>query len=328
MVTSPDAPPSIAIDSAGAVMGGAARYLRELDAFLVRHPQPDSTVMGRGRRLSPRWLAAREIAAHRAPLRIALNNVSFVGGARRVTLLGNALHFTDSRELRALQFPLPPTLALQARIARVAGSKSDVLIAPSEAMAERVRRHAPQLSSRVVVRHHPVSRAPWAGVAASCEANILVPVINAPYKRLDWHLTRLLKALDQIDSAVSVVATAVASDFSPGVAEDPRVRFIGPVDGLSLEQFWSSCSAIYFPTQFESFGYPLAEARVNGVPVIGLESAQNREIAGAALRAFELDDLDSLSTAIERALAQRPEPDDSTCNPDRYFEWLLSGAGE
>ena len=52
--------------------------------------------------------------------------------------------------------------------------------------------------------------------------------------------------------------------------------------------------AIYFPTGLESFGYPLAEARVSGQPAIARDTAQNREIAGPALCGYSLGDPDSL----------------------------------
>ena len=47
------------------------------------------------------------------------------------------------------------------------------------------------------------------------------------------------------------------------------------------QDLWSRCRAVYFPTGLESFGCPLAEARVNGVPVIARDTPQNREIADA-----------------------------------------------
>ena len=51
---------------------------------------------------------------------------------------------------------------------------------------------------------------------------------------------------------------------------------------------WARSRAIYFPTDLESFGYPLAEARVSGQPVIARDTALNREIAGPALCRYTL----------------------------------------
>nr|MDT0667094.1 hypothetical protein [Micromonospora sp. DSM 115978] len=67
----------VLIDCAGGPMGGALRLLTELDMYLARRPATSVRVVGRGHRLSPQWLARRELtrAQDRA---VSLNNVSFV----------------------------------------------------------------------------------------------------------------------------------------------------------------------------------------------------------------------------------------------------------
>ena len=55
-----------------------------------------------------------------------------------------------------------------------------------------------------------------------------------------------------------------------------------------MRELWARSRVIYFPTEIESFGYPLAEARVHGQPVIAPDTEQNREIAGAALFGFTI----------------------------------------
>lgn len=77
------------------------------------------------------------------------------------------------------------------------------------------------------------------------------------------------------------------------------------------------------PPGLESFGFPLAEARVNGQPVIAQDTEQNREIAGPALCAFTIGDADSLRHATELALKGGNTPDTEPFDPDSYFNWLL-----
>ena len=77
------------------------------------------------------------------------------------------------------------------------------------------------------------------------------------------------------------------------------------------------------PPGLESFGFPLAEARVNGQPVIAQDTAQNREIAGPALCGFTVGDIDSLRYATELALKADIKPDTEPFEPDAYFNWLL-----
>ena len=92
---------------------------------------------------------------------------------------------------------------------------------------------------------------------------------------------------------------------------------MGRLPHSELRDLQARSRAIYFPTDLESFGYPLAEARVSGQPVIARDIAQNREIAGPALCGYTLGDLDSLRQAVEaradggrhaRPRAVRPRP--------------------
>jgi len=107
------------------------------------------------------------------------------------------------------------------------------------------------------------------------------------------------------------------------VACHPRVDLVGRLPCGELRIMQGRCRAVYFPTGLESFGYPLAEARVSGQPVIARDTAQNREIAGAALFGYTPGDPDSLRRAVEAALAADIAPDPGPFDPDRYFGWLL-----
>lgn len=301
-------------------MGGAARYLGELEAWLLRSVGHDVRLIGRGRSLSPGWLARREVAGWRGR-RIALNNVGFQAGAERVTLLRNALHFLDDTELAQHGAGLPRTFATEVRIVRAAARRSDTVVVPCSAMAERVARVAPVLASRLVVRHHPLM-AP-APTPLPEQPAVLVPVLFAPYKRMDVHLTALLSALDRAGVAGVVRATATHAEL-PQLAGHPRLELLGRLEPEQLTAEWARSTAVYFPTGLESFGYPLAEARAAGRAVIALDTAQNREIAGGALRGFDAGDDASLAEAVDSALSgPAPTADPGEFDPDRYFTWLM-----
>ena len=315
------------IDVAGAQMGGAAKFLGELTTYLTARPGRPVRLIGADRSLDPDWLLRREVAARGARRRIALNNVGFVAGRSNVTLLRNALHFASAAELDALHFRPTRTLRVQTHIVRAAAHRSDVLVVPCDAMAERVALHSPRLADKVVVRAHPVSPAPWAAGdhIDLGDPTILMPVLNAPYKRLYLHIERLLAAVGSSGEHATLVVTAHRGDFGP-LGDHPGVRFTGPLNGQDLDRHWSRAAAAYFPTQIESFGYPLAEARVNGVPVVALDTSQNRQIAGAALRPFASGDPDSLTVAVRTALTVRAKPNPGPFSPRAYFDWLLEAA--
>jgi glycosyltransferase involved in cell wall biosynthesis len=317
---------TVTVDVAGARMGGAARYAAELRSYLSRTGRKDVRIIGAARRVHPAWLLQRELAKPGAARRVALNNVSFVApGCERWTLLRNALHFLTETETSQLDSSLRASVRREAAVVRLSARRADVLVVPSTAMGERVTRALPGVSNRVVVRHHPVSadsvpRQPR-------DPAILCPVLFASYKRMDERLTELLAAINEHgDHSVKVRVTASPEHLSPSLAAHPRIEFVGHLDQKDLRQIWACSRAIYFPTGLESFGYPLAEARVSGQPVIALDTPQNREIAGPALCGFALGDQDSLRIAIGLAMVKDVTPDPAPFDPDAYFDWILKRA--
>ncbi|MGH3205244.1 MAG: hypothetical protein ACRDP5_24820 [Streptosporangiaceae bacterium] len=312
----------VIVDTAGARMGGAARYLAELRGYLARTGRGDVQVIGAQRRVSPGWLVRRELAGGTCSRRVALNNVGFVArGGQRWTLLRNALHFLTEAE--EATFRPPASVRRDAVAVRLAARRSDVIVVPSTAMAERVARVAPDLRGRIVIRAHPVSAEPAPGLPR--DPAIICPVLFAPYKHTQERLGALLQVVGQLeDTSVRVLVTADRTEVPPGLACHPRLDLVGRLAHADLRERRARSRAVYFPTDLESFGYPLAEARVSGQPVIACDTAQNREIAGPALYGYDPGDLDSLRRAVSLALtAHPPVPDPAPFDPDRYFGWLL-----
>jgi len=314
---------AVTIDLAGGNLGGAARYRDELSGYLERRARHDIRLIGARRRLSPAWLAAREATAARRSRRIALNNVGFLtSGGERWTLLTNALHFLTGAEMGALDPGLRAAVSRQAGVVRRAAQRSDVLVAPCTAMAERITAALPEVADRVTVRMHPVSVS--AAPHSPGGALILCPVLFAPYKHMADRIGEWLAAVDEVmDDAVRLIVTASPAEVPASLAMSPRLHLVGRLSVAKTRDLWSRCQAIYFPTGLESFGCALAEARVNGVPVIARDTAQNREIAGSALCGYTLGDGDSLLRATRTALTALVTPDAQPFDPDAYFDWLL-----
>ena len=314
---------AVTIDLAGGQIGGAGRYRTELSGYLERRARHDIRVIGAHRHLSPAWLAAREATAVRRSRRIALNNVGFLtpGGAR-LTLLCNALHFLSGPEMAALDPRLRAATSRQAGIVRRAARRSDVLVAPCTAMAERITAVLPDVADRVVVRMHPVSASAAPGQPRG--ALILCPVLFSPYKHMADRIGEWLAAVnDVMDDSVRLIVTASPAEVPASLATSPRLHFVGRLGFEQMRDLWSRSRTVYFPTGLESFGFPLAEARVDGVPVIARDTPQNREIAGPALCGYTLGDRESLRYATKAALSSRIAPDPEPFNPAAYFDWML-----
>jgi glycosyltransferase involved in cell wall biosynthesis len=313
---------AVVVDTAGAKMGGAARFKSELDSYLVRSGRDDVKVIGTGRHVNAAWLLAREANSARSR-RVAINNVSFVGpGGARWTLLRNPLDFLTEEEESKISLSRRPHIWRRAPVVRLAARRADVVVTPTTEMAERVTRILPGLQNRVVIRPHPVSADSVPTIQP--DQIILCPVLFSPYKGMATRIEKWLAATDgHIDPSLRLVVTATQAEVPQSLARNPRLQLIGRIDHSDLRRLWASARAIYFPTRIESFGYPLAEARVNGQPVIALDTPLNREVAGNALCSFTPGDTASLLQATEVTLAADIEPDPSPFNPDAYFSWLL-----
>lgn len=315
---------AVVVDAAGARMGGAARYLHELRGYLGRTGRSDVQVIGSQRRVTPGWLVRRELAGGPRDRRVALNNVGFVArGGQRWTLLRNALHFlTEAEEAVLCPAAVPASVCRDARAVRLAARRSDVIVVPSTAMAARVTAVEPGLRGRIVVRAHPVSADPPPRPPRA--PMIICPVLFAPYKQMAERIGGLLQAVSELgDASVRVLVTAERAEVPAAIAGHPRTRLAGRLPYAELRALRARSRAIYFPTDLESFGYPLAEARVSGQPVIACDTEQNREIAGPALCGYVPGDPGSLRRAVARALTADVAPDPAPFDPDRYFGWLL-----
>lgn len=309
-------------DIAGARMGGAAKMAFELQAYLVRSKREDVQVIGKDRQLTPSWLLRREAVALGGARKVALNNASFAGpGGTRWVLLRNAMHFLRDSERRELGSSLSASLPSESAVVRLCARRADVIVVPCTAMAERVLAIMPKLAGRLEIRPHPVSQQ---ATRVEPRPSILYPVIPSPYKNIGLRIEDLVRATDTHPGvAVRIAVTINQEDLPRPLRKHPRIDTIGRHSPDELVSEWRHSMAIYFPTSLESFGYPLAEARVSGHPVIALDTAQNKEIAGAALCGFIRNDRDTLVAAVERALSVHLKPDPEPFDPDAYFEWLL-----
>jgi hypothetical protein len=317
-------PPAVVVDAAGGQIGGAARFKVELRRYIELTGRDDVRIIGADRRLDPAWLLRREVGISARRRRIALNNVSFVGpGSQRWALLRNPLDFlTEEEEAKAGQ-ALRGANRRRAAVVHLAARRADVLVVPTAGMARRVTRVLPGLADRVVVRHHPVAADSIPHLPPG--PVILCPVLFSPYKGMTERITELVNAMDGVaEPDIRLQVTANRPEVPESLLNHPRIDLVGRIDHRALRDLWARSRAIYFPPGIESFGYPLAEARVNGQPVIAPDSEQNREVAGPALSGFTVGDTSSLQVAIKQALTMKVQPDPAPFDPTAYFDWLLA----
>lgn len=314
------------IDCAGGTVGGAGRFLQELDGYILRHPGA-ARIIGRSRHLGVGWLLARELAAGERSHCVAINNVSFARAGRcRTVLLRNALHFLSAEERRRM--PVGRLVRAQAAVVRHLVRFADRIVVPSSTMADRVKWELPHLAHRIAVMPHPVSVAPAAQPTRNA---VLCPVLNAPYKMLHSRLPALVWAVgelrrEQANPDLELLLTLTGQEAAALSLPVPAwVRLLGRLSPARLQEVQREARIIAYPTVLESFGYPLAEARLARRPVVAPRSDHAMEVAGDALVGYRSHDLASLVDAVRTALDTRLEPLlTNPFDPDAYFAALLS----
>jgi glycosyltransferase involved in cell wall biosynthesis len=209
-------------------------------------------------------------------------------------------------------------------VVRQLSRRADLIVVPSSAMAERVCRRLPEVHDRVQVRAHPVTS--YGSRLPTDTPFILVPVLPAPYKNLVVELRRLLAALSLTGRDIPLRVTAGPDDLPPALARHPLVIPLGVLPPRQLGRLWRQAAAVFFPSSTESFGYPLAEARVHGIPVLAPDSWQAREIAGPALVPYRPGHPTGLADALS-ALDTPVPAQPSAFDRSAYFRWLLAIGG-
>jgi glycosyltransferase involved in cell wall biosynthesis len=163
-------------------------------------------------------------------------------------------------------------------------------------------------------------------------AVFVCPVVWVPYKRMADRLRAMLAAADVLACAPYRIETTMAVTASAHDVDDnalcrhPRLRLLGQRRAADVTEMMLTCAGVVYPTEIESFGYPMAECRLLGTPVVARDSAHNREVAGAALVGYAAVTPEDFAAAFHAALHARPAPaDPAAYDRDSYFASLLDG---
>ena len=177
------------------------------------------------------------------------------------------------------------------------------LVVQSEYMKSRVLKSYPLLAGRVRVISHPPPQASLENilegerVAESCHLELIYPASFYPHKNhiLLKELLNLLGSRSVDTSFLSILLT-INKENLPW-ATDP-VKFCGVLSQIDLMDEYTRVSGLIFLSLAESYGFPLVEAMLKGLPIICPRLEYARAICGSEAIYFESSNAESLLEAI------------------------------
>jgi glycosyltransferase involved in cell wall biosynthesis len=263
-------------------------------------------------------------------IRIAAESTWLVGAARRAALdllhhLNDVVPWRRNRpsvltihDLRSIERPetigrwhgsylrhrLPPSARAAAAIATPSAFVRGTVIEHLGVPADRVRVvSAPVLPPPQAPNgHRPVGR-PF----------FLYPAVTRPHKN---HALLIDAFADVVasDPDVLLLLPGGPGPAEPAVRElvarrglEANVRRLGRVPAPLLAALLGEATALTFPSTYEGFGLPIAEAMATGCPVIASNVTAIPEVVGAAGILVDAGDRDAWSAAMVRVLVDEGE---------------------
>lgn len=124
------------------------------------------------------------------------------------------------------------------------------------------------------------------------------------------NLPRLIAAMAHLaaetgESVALVVGGASGWGDDPAVAEGAAkvpIRWLGFVDEADLDALYAAATVMAYPSEWEGFGLPVAEAMVQGTPVVTSRGVSTEEVAGGAAVLVDPFDVADIARGVHEAL--------------------------
>lgn len=239
----------------------------------------------------------------------------FGPGVPQVALQRNALFYCEVY-LRQLRGRAALNVALRRQMAYLTMRASRVIVTPSAAMRDMIRRYHPDLP---VERFHVLPHGFELGQLSQqalpeCVAQQLARSQGRPMILYVSHLEphkghdvaiQAVRELKRQGQPACLYLTMDRRDWPQGydrllsqiqawgLADD--VVNLGRVPEGALDELYRRADVFFFPSLCESFGFPMVEAMGYGLPIVAAHTAINREICGDA--AFYYPSFDGTAAA-------------------------------
>lgn len=177
------------------------------------------------------------------------------------------------------------------------------LVVQTEAMQVGLARTFPSVADRMHIIAQPAPE--WLlskpivrmGRINSADADplrLFFPAANYPHKNHELLFRYVAGAVPHSPS----VEITLTCDLPAGMAKDARLNFVGRLDPEGMRAQYCTTDALLFPSLEESYGLPLVEAIMMGLPVICADLPYARALCGEGAVYFDPHSTESLCQAI------------------------------
>jgi len=239
---------------------------------------------------------------------------------------------------------LPATVAFDQRYAERIWKRADGLIAVSESSRNDAVRLLGIPPEKIQVIYPGIPEAYFSVDRQDVERVRADLRLGRPYL-LYVGTIEPRKNVDLLLDAYGDVASSISSEFdlaiagSPGWASratmgrlkssPPNVRYLGYVPESDLPALFAGATAFVYPSLYEGFGFPVAQAMAAGVPVITSGVSSLPEITGGAAVLIDPRSRCELRNAMERLLTSpslMAELSERGRTQARRFSWPAAAA--
>lgn len=132
------------------------------------------------------------------------------------------------------------------------------------------------------------------------------------------NLARAAEATGRLGVELRVVG---ARGWGDGAASGSHVRWLGRVPDEELAELYRGARCLVFPSLYEGFGIPVAEAMACGTPVVTSAGSAMADVTGAAAVLVDPLDAAAIAAGIEEAVSRAVELREAGLERAKAYTW-------
>jgi glycosyltransferase involved in cell wall biosynthesis len=139
------------------------------------------------------------------------------------------------------------------------------------------------------------------------------------------NLGTLIEAFRLLDGDLTLAVAGGKGWGEQPELDVPGVERLGFIPHEQLPRWYRGASLVVYPSRFEGFGMPVAEAMASGVPVVASEHPSLDEACGEAAVRVDPESPEAIAAGIEQALQERERLVAAGLEHAGRFTWRACG---